>query len=116
MRTPLAGLGLVALAAFLALAAAFARHARADVDVPLRSGDKVAGTLRPASDRDTFRVVVPKDAVLTLTAKGLAKKGRPPVPAPVLTLKLLDPVDADLAAGLVATNGAARTLSGFVVP
>jgi hypothetical protein len=71
-------------------AALVAASAWAEVDVEIRNGDKVTGTLSPATEIETLRMRVPKDAVITL--KGAAgKKG------PKIRMVLKDPSGAEIA-------------------
>ena len=78
----------IALAGLLGLAAA----ARGDVDVPALNGDKVTGTLSPATEVERFTVNCPAGAVLTAKAKA-GKKG------PSLTVRILDGASGELRSG-----------------
>lgn len=72
------------LAAALLLAFA-APGARAGIDVEVGNGDKITGTISPATEVETFRVRVPAGATISVAAKA-AKKG------PELHVVLLDPM------------------------
>jgi hypothetical protein len=82
----------------LALASAFAVSAGgASVDLEIRSGDRVRGTIRPTFDTENFICDLPKNSVLTATVKGASKigpafqlafrKGGIDVPGPVFAPK-----------------------------
>jgi hypothetical protein len=76
-----------------------AATAFADVDAEVGNGDKIAGTLSPATEVETFRVRVPNGAKITVKAKS-AKKG------PKLHVTLLPPSAAELG----HADGAAPTI------
>ena len=96
--------------AVLALAGAVV-PAGAEVNVAVGNGDKITGTLLPASEVETFRVNVPKGAVFKLKVKGrpAVKKG----PKPPATLRLLDPDGAEVGAALVKRKATSATLKGY---
>jgi len=73
-----------ALCAVLAAASAWAV-----VDVEIRNGDKVTGTISPATETETFRFRVPKGALITAKAAA-AKKGL------LLRVRLKDPDGAQV--------------------
>lgn len=77
---PLVGLAVLAVSA----------GARAGIDVEVGNGDRITGTLSPGTEVETFRIRVPKDAVVTVRAKA-AKKG------PALRVTLADPGAAERA-------------------
>ena len=85
------------------LLAALGAAALADVNVEVGNGDKVTGTLSPASEREVFRVRVPKGAAISVKSKS-ATKGL------VLNLALADPADASLG----TTQGTAPSFKGIV--
>lgn len=94
-----------ALASVLVLAA---RAPAADgVDLEIRSGDQVTGTLDPASSVEVFRIALPSGAKLTVKAKA-AKRGAP------TRLELRDPMDGLSALG--AESGTKTTLTVPTVP
>ena len=84
------------LAAFASLVVVPAVVTRADAVVELGNGDTVAGSFLAQSETESFRVLVPAGAKLSVVAQGTKKPGRP---APRVDLVLLDPDGADLAAG-----------------
>lgn len=84
--------GLVAAVVLAALVASPAPRALADVDVAIRSGDRVAGTLSPADEVETFRALLPQDALLSVSVKGRKPRGGA---APVVTFRVLGPNDAE---------------------
>jgi hypothetical protein len=86
----------------LALCASLASGvARAAVDVEIRNGDKVTGTIAPATEVETFRFRVPKDAVLTLKAAA-GKKG------PQIRMQLSSPAGDPLSAAEGKTASIAK--------
>jgi hypothetical protein len=98
-------LPLLALAALGLLAA----PAAAGVDVAVGNGDKVTGTLLPADEVESYRVLVPAGAVFKLKVKGKpAKKGDP---KPPVTLRLFDPQGNLAAQGIEKKTSA--TLKGY---
>lgn len=95
MRTRL----LPGLFALIPLAAA----AFADVSVEVSNGDRVTGVVAAGGETATLRFGVPAGAVLTVTVEGVAAPGSPAVAIP---FEILDPADADLAAGRIGVKGA----------
>jgi hypothetical protein len=89
----------VGAAALFALA--FVPGARAAVDVEVRNGDKVAATISPATETETFRFRVPKGAVISVKAAAAKKPLQ-------LRLVLKNP-DGDVVGGPV--EGKSATLS-----
>lgn len=87
------------------LVPALAASAFADVNVEVGNGDKITGTLSPATEAETFNFRVPQGAVITVKAKS-AKKG------PALTISLQPPA----AAGLGNASGTAPSIKGVVAP
>jgi molybdopterin-binding protein len=73
------------------VAALAAAGARAAVDVEIRNGDKVTGTISPATETETLRFRVPKDAVVAVKAAA-GKKG------PQVRLQLKSPAGDPIAA------------------
>ena len=76
--------------------------ARADVDVELRNGSRVVGTLMPANESETFRIKVPAGAKLSVTVSGVKARGGSAAPVP--RFAVFDDSDADVAAGRVKTT------------
>lgn len=93
----------IRLAAATVLALLAAASARADVSVEVGNGDKITGTLSPATEAEVFRFRVPKGAAITVKAKS-AKGG------PALTIDLQAPAIA----GLGSASGTAPQLKGIV--
>lgn len=96
-----------------ALAAAWGPPAHADIDVPVGNGDRVTGTFLPADEVETFRVVVPKGAKLSVQVKG--KKARGASRAPVPVLRLLDPDGLDEGGAAVVANRTGAKVTNFTV-
>ncbi len=69
------------------------------VDVEVTGRDTVLGTLRPAEERETFPIVLPRGAKLKASAKGLGGD------APGLVISVFDPEDALLATTAPAKSG-----------
>lgn len=98
---------LLAAAAVALLATAL----RADIDVAVANGDKVTGTLLPADEVESFRVLVPEGAVFKLKVKGRPRaKGQP---KPPVTLRLFEPGGAEVAQGDVVVKGTSASLKGY---
>lgn len=97
----------VAAALAAALLWTTAPSARSDADFEVANGDRVTGTLRPATEIDVLRVRLPQDAALTVAAKGLKPKGAKGrgVTPPAVTFRVLDGADTDIAAGAVTPKG-----------
>lgn len=100
-----------AAAAFVAAAAWPAPPARADgtVDLELRSGDRVSGTLRPASQVELFRGSVPRGAQLAASLKSKRKTQSP------LALELRQD-GMSVPGAVTSVKGAAVALAPFSVP
>lgn len=86
----------------------------ADVDVAVGNGDKVTGTLSPASELETFRVIVPAGTTLSVSVKGKKAKGAAAAPAP--DVRVLDSGDTDVAAGAVQRGTATAKLKKLTLP
>lgn len=94
----------------VALAAA---SATAGVDVEIGNGNRVDGTLSPGSETETIRIVVPKGALLSVSAKGRKVKGASGLPA--TTFRLFDPNGNEVGASAIRVQGAGAKLSKFPV-
>ncbi len=96
---------LVVLGVVLAFAASLTppASALADVSVEVSNGDRVTGVVAAGGETATLRFGVPAGAVLTVTVEGIAAPGSPAVAIP---FEILDPADADLAAGRITVKGA----------
>ena len=70
------------------------------VDVEVRERDTVVGTLRPAEERETFQISLPRGAKLKATAKPLGPD------APATIIEITDPMGA-----LLGTSAAAKSSS-----
>lgn len=97
----------------LAVPAFVAAAAFADVDLSVHNGDKVSGTFDPGFESETFRVKPPRDASLTIAAKGRKPKGAPVGPAP--RIRLFDPDGAEVAIGLPLDTPKGTRLAGFAI-
>ncbi len=85
---------------------------RADVDVAVANGDKVTGTLMPADEMESFRVLVPAGAVFKLKVKSKPlAKGKP---KPALALRLFDPDGGEVAQDDVVIKKSSARLKGYV--
>ena len=94
--------------AFVALAAGLAQG---EVNVAVGNGDKISGTLLPASEIESYRVLVPEGAVFKLKAKGkAAAKGQP---KPPLTLKLFDPDGLEVGQAFAKVKPTVAQLKGY---
>jgi len=79
-----------------ALILAFGVAALADLDAQIFNGNLVTGSLATASTTETFRVVCPAGAALTVTVKGVKKKGATtPAPTFVVRSPTFVPIGAD---------------------
>lgn len=98
------------VAAVLALSWA-STPARADgtVDLELRSGDRVSGTLRPASETELFRGTMPAGSQLVASVKSKRKTQSP------LVLQLRQG-GLDVPGAVIAPKGSAVALQPFAVP
>ena len=83
--------------------------ARADVDIEVRNGDRVAGTLLTTAEVETLRYSIPRGAVLSVTAKGKKRKG---AATPVVNFRVLDPAAAE-AVPFQPVPGTTTKLRGF---
>jgi hypothetical protein len=101
------------IAVFAAAAVALAVPAAADVDVEVRNGDVVAGTLSPGTEEETFRFFVPRGAVLSASVKG--KKAKGASAAPVVGFRLLDADGGEVGADRIVPGGTGARLSGYEV-
>jgi len=98
----------------LVLAGLSALPARGDLDVTLRNGDIVRGTLEPATEVETFHIDLPRGARLKVVAKGRKTSARPR--PPVVRLRLTDRYGVTVP-GDVARNGrSSAKISGYDVP
>lgn len=96
------GLRRFAAGAACALAAFAARSASAEIDVEVGSGDRITATLSPATEIETYRFRVPREAVVSIRAKA-ARKG------PELVVAFFDPMDA----GIQSADGRAPSITGY---
>jgi hypothetical protein len=85
----------------------FGPPTQADLDVTIGNGDKVAGTLSPGTEVETVRVVVPAEARINVTAKGLKPKGGV---APNVTFAVYDPDGTRIGQAETRVQGAGAKL------
>lgn len=103
------------LPAFVLLVSAAALHPSwADLDVTLRNGDRVTGTIDPEAEVETYRFDLPRGAKLKVTAKG--RKTRPRPDPPKVRLRLLDRFGRDISGDHVKTVSGGAKIRGFVAP
>ncbi len=91
-----------------------ATTAVADLDVGVRNGDKIRATIFPESEVETYRVDLPRGAVLSVSGKP-KKTGDRRFP-PDLRMRLLDPVGRDITGDHLRVRGKRTTLTGFEAP
>ena len=103
------------LLSFLLLASAAGVHpSLADLDVTVRNGDRIVGTIDPLGEVETFRFELPRGAALKVTAKG--RKTRPRPDAPHVQLRLLDRFSRDVSGAAVKNSNRRATVRGFEAP
>ncbi len=99
----------VGLACGVILAASVS--ATAAVDIRIRNGDKVSGSLFPVSEVESYRVDLPAGAVLKLKVKGkAASKGEP---APIVRLRVLTPEGDPIGTDLEVVRGSKSSIKGL---
>ena len=99
---------LVPVASFLLLGAT---RVCADLDVALGNGDRVTGSIVPASEVETFRVDVPRGARVTVTLKGVNPRGGA---APATGFRIVGPDAETLADVPVAAQGRRASVTTHV--
>ena len=79
----------------------------ADVEIAIANGDRVMGTLSPASEIEIVRVTLPKNALLSVAAKGRKSKGKKQAgrSAPMVSFRVLDADGLDTAADFRRAKG-----------
>ncbi len=85
----------------------------AGVEVALLNGDRVRGTIFPATQVETFDFVLPRGARLKVVAK--PKKTRSRTTPPPLSLRLLDRFGRDVGADSIENGGKKARVTGFEV-
>ncbi len=116
IRSHGAAVALLALCAttFTAMSPQLTAPALADVDVTVRNGDTVLGTIDATTESEVLRALVPKDALLTVTVTGRRASRRSP--APTVRLTILDAQEQPFAAARVVNRGRGAALRREPVP
>lgn len=99
----------VVVIAALAALSVFPRPCPADVDAQIGSGDKVLGSLVPATEVESYTVMCPPGSKLKVKATGL--KG-----GPVVTFRVLHPNLGEVAQDLIVPKGSGAQLGKYVTP
>jgi len=100
-------------APLLVCLAAVASGDSGDLEVALLNGDRVRGTIFPATQVETFDVVLPRGARLDVVAKPKRTGPRPTPPA--LSVRLLDSLGRDVGGDAVENSGKKGRISKFDV-
>lgn len=109
------GMRLRPVVTFALLVSLAAFHAtRADLDVDVRNGDRIVGTIDPVGEVETYRFALPKGAKLKITAKGKKTRARPSPPR--VRLRLLDRYGRDVSGDSVKNGSSSARVRGFVAP
>ncbi len=97
----------------------FASMGRAGVDVAITNGDKVTGSLSPATEVEILRVTLPNDALLSVVATGRRPKGKKQSgsSAPRVSFRVLNENGIDIAAEFIRAKGkSGSTAKNVLVP